>query len=290
MALSYQHEYHAGNHADLLKHTCLCAILTSLAAKDKPFTVIDTHASAGLFNLNDGRLLKTGEAAAGIQKVFALLQDGNRQVMDSMPEAVRDYIQAETPYLEQGKYAGSPELERLFARKGDHIHLTEKHPQAYASLLDNCSRPSEAKLSIYQEDAYKKLRALVPPQVKRGLILIDPSYEDESDWQQVRQAVEEAHRKWNTAVIALWYPLLQRRRNLNAQLLSGLENFVKMQLLPKETVRIELALHDPQSLPPELQSEQGSHLYGSGMFIINPPWQLSTKMQQAVEWYRRVLA
>ena len=132
--LSYQHEYHAGNHADILKHVCLCQILESLCKKEKPFTVIDTHGGAGIFDLSDERLLKTGEAKEGIQYLNSLC-------FSSCPEAIGLYMQKELPYLQNGLYAGTPELERLFARKDDHIHIVEKHPQSIAKLRENMNMP-----------------------------------------------------------------------------------------------------------------------------------------------------
>lgn len=280
--LSYQHEYHAGNHADILKHACLLAILRSLCKKDKPFTVIDSHAGAGRFRLNDERLLKTGEAKDGIEALLA--RDG-----DAMPPLLQDYAALEAAYQSRGLYAGSPEIERLCLREGDALHLVEKHPAAHESLAAHMresllragkdGRPEESRCpvraDIRREDSYAALKALCPPPVRRGLVLIDPSYEDASDYEKVREAVEGIITKWNTAVIALWFPLLVRRKNETAQLLSSLEDFAKMQAVPKETMRCTVSVRDADAM----NEEAGSHLYGSGMFIVNPPWKLREEME-----------
>lgn len=285
--LSYQHEYHAGNHADILKHICLCTILEGLNKKEKPYTVIDTHAGAGVFNLNDERLVKTGEAKDGIQYLKSL-------GLKTCPEAVELYFSKEIPYLDQGFYAGTPELERLFARKGDQIHLIEKHPQAFANLKENLSMPmkvekglekSSVMPNLHFEDSYKGLSALTPPLVKRGLIICDPSYEDAGDYKSVTEALKNARRKWNTAIIALWYPLITRRKNETVQMLTELEDYGKLGTTPCESFKIELKVRNPE----EMQEEEGPHLYGSGMFIMNPPYMLKEKMQETAQWLEEIL-
>ncbi|MBQ5449137.1 MAG: 23S rRNA (adenine(2030)-N(6))-methyltransferase RlmJ, partial [Treponema sp.] len=208
---SYQHEYHAGNHADIFKHVCLTLILEILCKKDKPFTVIDMHAGSALYALNDERLLKTGEAESGIKKLFEFCSIHSI----TLPEGMKEYLKAEEPYLKNGLYAGSPEIARLYMRNGDALFLTEMHPQAAKNLEENmkmtllrtredgsCAEekcPVKAVIKI--EDSYTALNALTPPKIKRGLILCDPSYEDASDYKKVTEAIKNAHKKWNTAVI-----------------------------------------------------------------------------------------
>ena len=232
--LSYQHEYHAGNSGDILKHTALCLLLESLCKKEKPFTLIDTHAGAARFNLNDERLLKTGEGKEGILK---LREFYDRMQGCTLPYGVQLYMEKEIPYLKQNLYAGSAELERIFLREKDTLHLTELHPGAFASLEKNTAlsvleddtvRTSKGKICLHKKDSYKSLAALTPPLVKRGLILCDPSYEDKSDYTQVTDALKNAHKKWNTAIIALWYPLITRRKNETAQMLTALEDAAKL--------------------------------------------------------------
>lgn len=290
--LSYQHEYHAGNHADVLKHTCLALILDYLCKKDKPFTVIDSHSSAGRFRLDDERLLKTGEADGGIVRLMAYAKAA---ATSSLPTALQRYIELEKPYFKRGLYAASPEIERLCMRAGDQLHLVEKHPTAIESLKANVTLPlltnggeqkSAVKADIRNEDSYKALNSLCPPLVKRGLVLIDPSYEDASDYTKVEDAIKNVHRKWNTAIIALWYPLILRRKNETAQLLSSLEDFAKLQANPVETCRCQMQVKSPD----QTEKEQAAHLYGSGMFILNPPWKLKEEMEQVKNSLEKLLA
>ncbi len=285
--LSYQHEYHAGNHADVFKHACLLSILRSLCKKDKPFTVIDSHSGAGRFRLNDERLQKTGEAKEGIIALLA-------QAEEEMPPVLQDYVHLEKAYYAKGLYAGSPEIERICLREGDSLHLVEKHPMALQGLQETVRQPLITKegerrcpvrADIRNEDSYVALKALCPPPVKRGLVLIDPSYEDAEDYQRVQDVAQGIISKWNTAIIAVWFPLLLRRKNETAQLLSSLEDFAKLQAQPKETLRCQVTVREAE----EMTEEAGSHLYGSGMFIVNPPWKLKEEMEKVSDFLEQAL-
>lgn len=291
--LSYQHEYHAGNHGDLIKHVCLSAILDYLCKKEKPYTVIDTHSSAGRFFLDDQRLKKTGEANDGIYKLF------NKTGSESnIPDVVKKYLDIEHPYLKNGIYAGSPEIEKHFLRKGDVCHLIEKHPEAFSSLEKNVPLPlmtadGESKVLgkcvIHNGDSYSTTAAIVPPLVKRGLVICDPSYEDRSDYRQVSDLLKTVHKKWNTAIIALWYPILDRKKSETAQMLCELEDFAKLGLNPCETINIPLTIHDEDSLAGKYSDEGKAHMLGSGMFIMNPPWTLKESMEEASKFLAKVL-
>ena len=293
MELSYQHEYHFGNFADLQKHICLCEILNYLTKKDKPLTIIDTHAGAGLFNLKDERALKTGEAEEGIIKLYNLSKDMNIP----FPKSVKDYLLLEAPYIEKNLYAGSPQLERHFLREKDTHFVIEKHPQVIEDLKSNSQKnllvknensvdeiAPASKTNVLYKDSFEALNSLVPPLVKRGLILCDPSYEDAEDYQAVTKALIQAHKKWNTAVIALWYPLISRRKNETSQMLSSLENAAKMNLNPCESFRLEMIIKDSS----ELTEEKGSHLYGSGMFVINPPYTLKESLEKSSRFIEKL--
>ena len=170
--LSYQHEYHAGNFADVLKHCCLLEILSSLAQKEKPFTIIDTHAGSSIYSLNDERILKTLEAENGIKKLFQFTRD--RQT--PLPHSVSLYLEKESPFIQNDSYAGSPELERQFIRENDVLHLVELHPEAHEKLQLNIKNHAEKNQSvhIHKADSFATLNALTPPKIKRGLILCDP--------------------------------------------------------------------------------------------------------------------
>ncbi len=279
--LSYQHEYHAGNHADILKHICLVRILQSLCRKEKPFTVIDSHAGAGVFSLEDERILKTGEADGGIKKLMSHIMEYTPEMTD-VPEAISAYIEAEKKYYDKSTYAGSVELERLFLRNCDKHFIIEKHPQAVEKLKILIETDSDVKTTLLNSDSYEQLNALTPPQIKRGLVLCDPSYEDASDYVNVTNALKTVRKKWNTAIIALWYPLLSRRKNETAQMLSALEDFSKLGTMPCESFRCELIVKKQESI----SEESKAHLYGSGMLIINPPWKLKDEMTEVVEYLK----
>ncbi|MCR5764027.1 MAG: 23S rRNA (adenine(2030)-N(6))-methyltransferase RlmJ [Treponema sp.] len=284
--LSYQHEYHAGNHADIIKHICLVRILQSLRKKNKPFTIIDSHAGAGRFSLEDERILKTGEAEEGIKK---LMESTSNQ--KSIPDAVLSYITAERPYFNKSMYAGSVELERLFLRKGDRHFVIEKHPQAVHSLqlllkmpvfTNENEQDAAVRTVLINKDSYEQLNALTPPEIKRGLVLCDPSYEEDSDYTNITNALKIVRKKWNTAIIVLWYPLLTRKKNKTAQMLSELEDFSKLGTMPCESFRCELIIKNQDEIP----EESKAHMYGSGMLVINPPWHLKEDMAESIDFLK----
>ncbi len=229
--LSYIHEYHAGNFADVFKHSLLAGLMENLCKKDKAFTVIDTHAASAIYDLNDQRLLKTGEAANGILKLIESKDNSYKY-----SQLLQSYLTIENSFIKTGKYAGSPAIEEAFIRPQDTLFLIEKHPQAIKSLKENAGKKSK----IVEGDSWESLKALTPPLVKRGLIFMDPSYEAVSDYAQVTESLTIAMKKWNTATIALWYPLLLRKKNECNQMISTLEDKAKVYLPGKELFHSEL--------------------------------------------------
>ncbi len=280
--LSYQHEYHAGNHADLLKHVCLCLILESLCKKEKPFTVIDSHSGSGIYDLNDEKLQKTGEARDAIEK----LQKACIDSAGNIPHGVALYLEKEKKFLEERKYAGSPAIEKMFLRDKDKLHLIEKHPQAIENLKGNMFSDRDSRINIHNDDAYKMLNSLTPPLIKRGLVLCDPSFEDRSDYMQVSDTLKKVHKKWNTAIIALWYPLLTRKKNETSQMLTELEDFGKLGTNPCESIKVELIAKNADY---ENEEEGKSHLYGSGMFIMNPPYMLKEMLEDSKSYLEKII-
>lgn len=247
--LSYQHIYHAGNLADVQKHALLCAMLGYLTQKDKPLTYLETHSGRGLYQLDAPEAVKTGEAAAGIDLVQA-----------------QGLLAADHPYLVAlaqvrathgaRAYPGSPLLAAQCLRAQDKMHLAELHPQEFAAL-DYAMSPYGAH--VVKQDGFKLAQAICPPEPRRGLLLIDPSYEVKSEYETIPKAIGQLHRKWNVGVIALWYPILTDQRH--APMLSALE-----------------ALDLPKSLRHEVRfppARDGHRMIGSGMFIVNAPWGLS---------------
>lgn len=241
--LSYQHIYHAGNLADVHKHSLLAWALFYMTRKDKPLTYLETHAGRGLYDLQDAAALKTGEAEKGI----ALVQDA---------------FKADHPYAQvlarihakhgANAYPGSPLIAAESLRNIDTIHLSELHPQEFAALKENMAPYG----GIYrQKDGWEMAMSLCPPEPRRGLLLIDPSFEVKSDYQTIPQTIAKLHRKWGVGVIMLWYPILTDGphkpmiRDLQAALPDALTHEV--------------------SFPP---ARPGHRMVGSGLFVVNAPY------------------
>ncbi|MBO4706603.1 MAG: 23S rRNA (adenine(2030)-N(6))-methyltransferase RlmJ [Spirochaetaceae bacterium] len=297
--LSYRHAFHAGNHADILKHSMLVLILRSLQKKDKPYSLIDTHAGAGIYTLDDERAVKTGEAEAGIVRLLRCA--GEKP--ESVPEELLPYLDLCRAYEKNGKYPGSPEIMRNFlrpvgggapaadsrmaagaAKSGtapaqDKLILMELHNTEIDILRINMKRGSDSsRINIHHRDAYEAMSALVPPEPKRGLLLMDPSYEVDSDYTNVIDSLRVAHRRWTSGVICLWYPLLKRRIAETAQLKAALRDAAAE--TPCSFMTAELIVDD---------EENEAGLYGSGMAVINPPWHLDDSMRKTLPYLASVL-
>ena len=247
--LSYQHIFHAGNPADVHKHALLCAMLTYMTRKDKPLSYLETHAGRGLYDLSSDAALKTGEAAAGIA-------------------ALTDKFAPDHPYIKAlatlrdrhgpSAYAGSPMLAALSLRPADKLHLAELHPQEHQALRDTM-RPHNA--TCYKQDGFEMAQAVCPPEPRRGLMLIDPSYEIKSDYDAIPRHIAKLHRKWNVGVIALWYPILTSTAHV------PMVRALLDQNLPD-------VLHHEVTFPPV---RDGHRMTGSGMFIVNAPYGLDAE-------------
>jgi 23S rRNA (adenine2030-N6)-methyltransferase len=243
--LSYQHQYHAGNLADVHKHALLAVMLDYLTAKDKPLTYIETHAGRGLYDLGSEAARKTGEAEAGVL-------------------AVEGRFAADHPYRQRlaevramqgdGAYPGSPLIAALSLREGDVMHLAELHPQEHAALV-TAAAPWGAH--VHRRDGFEMALALTPPTPRRGMMLIDPSWEVKADYDHLPQIMARVHAKWNVGVLALWYPVL-----------AG---------APHAPMLARLAAQFPGALCHEVRfppARSGHRMVGSGMFVVNPPWGL----------------
>ncbi|MDO5632239.1 MAG: 23S rRNA (adenine(2030)-N(6))-methyltransferase RlmJ [Paracoccus sp. (in: a-proteobacteria)] len=244
--LSYQHAYHAGNLADLHKHALLAAALDYLTRKDKPLTYLETHAGRGLYRLDSAESVRTGEAAAGITRATTQgwLADGHPLL--AALEDVRARYGASA-------YPGSPLIAAHFLRPGDRAHLAELHPAEHAALTQVAGFAK-----IHHQDGLAMVRALCPPEPRRGLMLIDPSYEVKSDYAALPGFIAGIARKWNVGVLALWYPILTDDR--------------------QQAMADMLTQAHPQALRSEVRfapARAGHGMVGSGMFIVNPPFGLS---------------
>lgn len=245
--LSYQHIYHAGNLADVQKHALVCTMLDYMTQKPKPLTYIETHAGRGLYQLDAPEAVKTGEAEAGIGMVgdWFAPEHPFRRALEAVKTAFGDTA-----------YGGSPLLAAQLLRIGDRMNLAELHPQEVTALR-GAMRGTAAK--VHHQDGFEMAQAVCPPEVRRGMMLIDPSYEIKTDYDRIPGIIAQLHRKWNVGVIALWYPILQDGTHLD--MLATLE----AQDLPK-TLRHEVRF------PP---ARERHRMVGSGMFIVNAPYGLA---------------
>lgn len=256
--LSYQHSYHAGNLADVHKHALLAWVLEYLAAKDKPLSYLETHAGRGLYDLAAPEAQKTGEAAAGIGRLEALFEPGH------------PYRRALAAARAQGgvrAYPGSPMVAASLLRPGDTIHLCERHPQELAALRV-AMLPWPAH--VHGTDGYAWAIGATPPMPRRGLMVVDPSYETASDYEGMAKFLGQVARKWNVGILILWYPLLVDARH--AAMLSALE-----------------AAH-PGALRHEVRfrpARAGHGMVGSGLFVVNPPWGLGDEAARLTALFTR---
>ncbi|KTC65160.1 protein involved in catabolism of external DNA (plasmid) [Legionella adelaidensis] len=256
--LSYQHGYHAGNFADVVKHLCLTLLLDYLTQKDKPLFYLETHAGKGLYDLNDKQAQKTGEAKFGIELLW--------QEKSNLPpvfDTYMDTIEAVNPTSQLSIYPGSPTFAMHLLRSFDRIVCCELHPQEY-STLKTINRLGK-KVSIEQKNGLEQIKALLPPAEKRGVIFIDPSFEIKDDYRQIPLAIQEGVKRFATGVYCLWYPLVDQQ--LNSKLTKGLEA-----LSVRNTLNMEF-VHTPH----------GKGMYGCGLWLINPPFILAEKMEIALK-------
>ncbi|MEE0132711.1 MAG: 23S rRNA (adenine(2030)-N(6))-methyltransferase RlmJ [Treponema sp.] len=284
--LSYRHAFHAGNHADLLKHSCLTLILSSLLKKDKAFTVFDTHGGGGLYQLDYQGLVHTGEAEKGILKLLEFAKQ------HPLPDSLQTYLELVKKYVTQGMYPGSPEISKAMMRQQDKLFVAELHNTEIEILRGNLSILDKEKnqtpsISIHHESGFSLLKSSLPPLVKRGLILMDPSYETDSDYQQPIQALSQAAKKWETAIIALWYPLLlHRSQQLDNMLCQVSEGFslACRHNGDRKVITAEL------QIAPATEDQAAPRLYGSGMMILNCPYLLEEQLQETLPYLVQALS
>ncbi|MBI3481085.1 MAG: 23S rRNA (adenine(2030)-N(6))-methyltransferase RlmJ [Nitrosomonadales bacterium] len=265
--LSYRHAFHAGNHADVLKHFVEVQLLRYLAQKDKPFWYIDTHAGAGCYELDSGYAAQNAEYESGIARLWQ---------RDDLPAPLADYVERVKSINPDGLlklYPGSPLLALELLSEQDRMRLFELHPTDHEILCENFSVHGNQVL-IQQADGFGALKSLLPPPPRRALVLIDPPYEDKQDYQRVASALGEGLKRFANGVYALWYPQLQRAeaRQLPEQL---------KQLPVKSWLHVALSVQTP--------NQEGFGMHGSGMFILNPPWLLHGVLQEVMPYLVKVL-
>jgi len=259
--LSYQHIYHAGNLADVQKHAILAWILAYLKRKDKPISYIETHSGRAVYDLTAAEAIKTGEAALGIQR----------------PD-IAAWFDADHPYaiaLHQvasqqsaNHYPGSPKIAEILLRDQDQIHLAELHPQEADALEIAMGR----RAKVYKQDGFALAQSLCPPTPRRGVLLIDPSYEIKSEYDTIPTFMAQISKKWNVGTIVLWYPVLldggysQMVHKLKRAFPDGLDHRVGFS-----------------------PARPGHRMIGSGLFIVNAPYGLPDELARLSKCFARLM-
>lgn len=265
--LSYRHAYHAGSHADVLKHCVVLELLSYFNRKDKPWHYIDTHAGGGCYALESERAGKTAEHEEGIARIWG---------RTDLPAPLAAYREAVAQFNPHGRlvfYPGSPALAMTMARPQDRLRLFELHPADFEALERTFAGETE-RVQCRKADGFAGLKSLLPPLSRRALVLIDPSYEIKDDYRKVVDCVKDAMRRFPTGTYAVWYPLLARSeaRNLPTRLADlGAQSWLDLRLAVRR--------------PPR----DGFGMFGSGMFIINPPWVLPERLETMMPWLVNVL-
>jgi 23S rRNA (adenine2030-N6)-methyltransferase len=257
--LSYQHGFHAGNHADVIKHITVSLILQSLLKKETPFCYLDTHSGSGLYDLHAPASLKHGEFQHGIARLWN---------MRNAPTELTPYLQAINALNKQNQlrfYPGSPMLAQHLMRKQDRLVLCELHPTEVKKLTAHFTRAKN--VYIHHQNGYAGLKAFLPPPEKRGLVLIDPAFELPDEMERFTHALITAAMRFPTGVIAGWFPMLDKTTP------AHIERTLRDSAL-RNILRIELLVEAPRQ----------HHFYGSTMIVINPPWQLDDTMKKIAPW------
>lgn len=269
---SYRHAFHAGNHADVLKHVVLVQLLRHLVHKATPFWVIDTHAGAGRYALDGEWAARRGEFADGIGRLW--------QRADA-PAPLVHYLEAVRAANPDGvlrHYPGSPFIALAHLRASDRLRLFEMHPNEIRVLAGNVAaagRDAARRTLVQAGDGFIGLKALLPPPPRRALVLIDPSYEDKRDYARVVATLRDALARFANGCYAIWYPQVQRHEP--AEMVRRLVRMPGLRWL-----HATLTVHAP--------SADGPGLHGSGVFVVNPPWTLHGALREALPWLADALA
>lgn len=256
--MNYRHVFHAGNFADVVKHTILTRILAYLMRKDAPFRVIDTHAGVGLYDLRGEAAEKTGEWVDGIGRLIDQALSASAQ---DLLAPYLDAVRAQNPDGELRFYPGSPLITRNMLRQQDRLMALELHPVDVEALRENFA--GDFQVRVTHVDGWQALGTHLPPKEKRGLVLIDPPFEERNEFERMAQNLIKAHRRWPTGLYALWYPIKD---------VADVDKFVallKASGIPK-ILKLELTIRQPSNPP---------RLHGTGMIVINPPFVLEEEMR-----------
>jgi 23S rRNA (adenine2030-N6)-methyltransferase len=265
--LSYRHAFHAGNHADVLKHYVFSLVLDYFNQKDKPYWVIDTHAGAGMYALKSDFAKKNAEFESGIARLFAT---------QNLPEPLKNYIEIIKKYNENNSfsfYPGSPKIAEALLRRDDKLRLFELHPSDCKLLIERFAGKGR-QTKIEMQDGFSGIKACLPPPTKRAVVLIDPPYELKTDYQRVVDCINDGLKRFATGTYCIWYPLLQRP--------EPAEMIKQLLALNSDFLQVEMCVQAP--------SVDGYGMHGSGMFIMNPPYTLPKILEETIPILTQLLA
>ena len=271
--LAYRHAFHAGNPADVLKHAVLLALLRHLNLKDKAWRLVDSHAGAGAYALHAEHAQKNAEYKQGIARLWPTSN------MLDLPPLLADYlaqVQAFNPHEELALYPGSPRFARALMRPQDQLRLFELHPTDHALLAESFA--GDKQVMVHKADGFAGLKAQLPPPSRRGLLLMDPSYEIKTDYPAVVAAAREALTRFAEGMVMVWYPQIDLRESLQLpiRLKAVAETHAK-----KGWLHARLTVAEP--------NDRGFGMLGSGLFIINPPHTLMAALRESLPLLVRLL-
>lgn len=269
--MNYRHVYHAGNFADVLKHVVLALVITHLKKKETPFRVIDTHAGIGVYDLTSEAAQKTGEWRDGIARIWG---EGAGPLPDDVRALLAPYLDVVSALNPDGRlsvYPGSPEVARSLLRRGDQLVANELHPDDAATLAAHFNDDRQVKtLSL---DGWIALKSLLPPKERRGVVLIDPPFEQPRELDRMIEGVREGLKRFATGIYLLWYPIKDPR---------VIARFAQMSVaLAPKVLRAEVVIREPRQI---------DVLNGTGLIILNPPWQLDEEIDRILPFLARRLA
>jgi len=269
--LSYRHSFHAGNYADVLKHIVCVEILEHMLKKDKPFEYIDTHSGAGLYSFHSSHAQKLKEHDGGISLINPKDFPELKSYFDVIEQAQKKGVDHKGNLAKLAFYPGSPWIAKQFLRRTDRSWLFELHPEDYKLLSKNIATTKFSR--VQKEDGYQGLKSIMPPTSKRAFVLIDPSYEVKSEYDQVVKSIAQAYQKFDSGTYAIWYTVVERAwiNRMESQLKSaGVRN----------VQRFELAVDT---------DDTQSGMNASGMIVINAPWTLFKKMESVLPKLAKVV-
>ncbi|AQZ94631.1 23S rRNA (adenine(2030)-N(6))-methyltransferase RlmJ [Halopseudomonas phragmitis] len=264
--MNYRHSYHAGNHADVLKHAILLRMLQLLQRKEAPLCYLDSHAGTALYDLSGEQAGKTGEYRDGIGRLWS------REDLPALLAGYREAVARHNPDGQLRLYPGSPQLLADHLREQDRMILSELHPEDAATLKQHFA--AQAHIAVHQRDGYELPKAFLPVAEKRALWLLDPPFEKGDDLQRCVQAIQTGIQRMRQTVVALWYPIKDERQ------LKAFYQHMAEAGLPK-VLRVELSVRP---------TDTSLGLNGSGLMLVNPPWPLWEELEQVLPWLSETLA